>query len=124
MTPIVAPPANGVAARAIEALETFVDPCSEGLGTPLSVVALGLIESVEVDSAAGVVRVDFCPTGPSCFFQIPMMTEMERLVGDATGLRCEVTISDEVWTPDRRRADALPPSAVRPLGMPRMRPGS
>lgn len=88
--------------RSYAALKTFVDPCSEGIGRPVSVVDLGLIEGVRMDGDA--IHVNFCPTGPSCFFQISMMQEMERLVSEAVGMRCEVTISDEVWTPDRMSA--------------------
>lgn len=87
--------------RAYGALETFIDPCSQGVGNPISVVRLGLIDQVRVDEAERVVYVDFCPTGPSCFFQISMLQEIEALVSEATGLRCVVEISDEIWTPDR-----------------------
>lgn len=87
-------------ARALDALRTFIDPCSEGVGKPINVVDLGLIERVDIDES-GAVRVEFCPTGPSCFFQISMMQEIESRVAHATDRACSVQISDEVWDPDR-----------------------
>ncbi|WP_084152173.1 iron-sulfur cluster assembly protein [Nocardioides halotolerans] len=90
-------------------LGRLVDPCSEGLGQPIDVVSLGLIESVDVDADTGVVQVSFCPTGASCFFQMPLLEEIERRVTEVTGWRCETEIHDQPWTPDRMN----PPHAIR-----------
>jgi metal-sulfur cluster biosynthetic enzyme len=84
-------------------LDTIADPCSLAHGKPVGLVALGVVDRVEV--ARGEAMVAIMPTIPGCLFIGVIEEKIERLA-DAlpwcTGLR--VTIADGLWDPSRMTA--------------------
>ena len=79
----------------------MTDPCSAGLGSPIDVWSLGLVEDVTV--ADGVAHVRLVLTDPSCVFfrQIgdrvaAALLEIPDV--DAVDIELDATI---LWTPDR-----------------------
>ena len=109
------------------ALDRVVDPCSNALGEPLGLQAMGLIADVDIDQATGEVRATMRLTSPCCAYG-PMMAmaaerELQRVAGVATAT---VTIDHAaVWTPTEilaeaaerlsaRRTRTIALSAVRP----------
>jgi metal-sulfur cluster biosynthetic enzyme len=97
------------------ALDTIHDPCSVRTGKPLGLVAMGLIESVEIDAAS--VRIRMVVTGPGCFFYFQFAESIERaLDGIAGGREIDVAIDDAIlWTRDRMR-DPIRTIAIHPVG--------
>jgi len=85
------------------ALDRVVEPCSVLTGNPVSILAMGLLESLAYE--AGHVRVVLCLTDPGCVHFRGMRDyitdELRRLPGVAT---VDVSLTTEkVWTPDRSR---------------------
>lgn len=71
-------------ARVESELDTIVDPCSAANGTNLSIVEMGLVADIDVDSSH--VTVSLRLTSPFCM-QIPYFVEtIETRVGDLTGV--------------------------------------
>lgn len=88
------------------ALSAVLDPCSCQTGSPVDVVELGLIESVEIDDTT--VSVTLLPTSPMCMYVGHMTEEIRRRVSDIGGAE-EVVVKREtetLWTPVRM-AEAL-----------------
>lgn len=83
------------------ALDTVVDPCSAAAGAPAGLVEMGIVDGVEVDGSAVVVRL--LPTFAGCLFVGLFADEAERRVAELPW--CERvtidTVGDRVWTPDR-----------------------
>lgn len=71
--------------RQIEArLDEIIDPCSAANGTNLSIVEMGLVAAIEVDSSH--VTVSMRLTSPFCM-QIPyFIDEIDAKVGDLEGV--------------------------------------
>ena len=90
----------------VDRLRTVTDPCSVGLGAPIDIWSLGLVEDVTV--AEGVARVRLLLTDPSCVFfrQIGdrVSTALLALPGvDAVDIELDASI---LWTPDRMKEGA------------------
>src|SRR5687768_17462286 len=59
----------------LKELDGIVDPCSAGLGTPIGLVGMGLIDKVTV--SGGKVSVLLLPTFPNCMFRGVLQEEVE-----------------------------------------------
>lgn len=87
------------------ALSAVLDPCSCQTGSPVDIVELGLIESVEIADAS--VSVVLLPTSPMCMYVGHMTEEIRRRVGNVDGVE-EVAVEREtetLWTPERMADD-------------------
>jgi len=100
------------------ALRQCFDPCCREKG--ISVVDMGLIESVAVDG--GDVRIDMVLTSGWCPFAMHLLTDMEQQVAALDGVtHVDVNIVwGPAWTPERLSADArrklsLPMEKLLPL---------
>lgn len=86
----------------LAALEAVVDPCSRGLGRPIGLVSMGMIESLDID--AGRVRVVVLPTFPNCLFGGVIEAEIERSVGAlpwCSAVSVRFAGADVVWDESR-----------------------
>ena len=93
-------------AELVARLRTVTDPCSVGLGAPIDIWSLGLVEDVGV--TGGIARVRLVLTDPSCVFfrQIGdrVASALLDLPGvDAVEIELDATI---LWTPDRMKESA------------------
>ena len=93
-------------AELVDRLRTVADPCSVGLGAPIDIWSLGLVEDVGV--ASGVARVRLVLTDPSCVFFRRIgdlvATALLDLPGvDAVDVQLDATV---LWTPDRMKESA------------------
>jgi metal-sulfur cluster biosynthetic enzyme len=87
--------------RLRELLGTVQDPCSVGIGSPVDIVDLGLVEEVQV-SEEGDVMVRLVLTQPTCFYFFDLRTHIiDTLSADPAVRGVEVEIVKEPWTPDR-----------------------
>jgi metal-sulfur cluster biosynthetic enzyme len=106
------------------ALRQCFDPCCREKG--ISVVDMGLIESVEV--TGGNVRIDMVLTSGWCPFAMHLLTDMEQQVAALDGV-ANVNVNivwGPAWTPDRLSPDArrklsLPMEKLLPLREARLR---
>lgn len=83
-------------------LGKVLDPCSCMSDNPISILDLGLVETIEVED--GVVRIDLLLTSQLCTYFIDMSDEVVERVEALDGVeRVEVhqDTSGEIWTPDR-----------------------
>ena len=88
-------------ADVVDRLRTITDPCSAGLGAPVDVWSLGLVDDVAVVDRTA--RVRLVLTDPSCVF---FRTISEAIAAalrqlpdvDAVDVELDATI---LWTPDR-----------------------
>ena len=93
-------------AELVDRLRTVTDPCSVGLGAPIDIWSLGLVEAVAI--ADGVARVRLVLTDPSCVFfrriGHDVTSALLDLPGvDAVDIELDATI---LWTPDRMKESA------------------
>lgn len=91
----------------LEALGQVLDPCSVSLGSPLDIVEMGLVESVDVHG--GRVRVGLLLTDFSCAHYGGMRRHIEDVVGEIPGVTAvDVELAThDLWTPDRIRRRAV-----------------
>ena len=83
------------------ALDTIADPCSVQLGKPMTMVSMGLIESVLVTDST--IEIGILLTEPSCVFAFKFFDDIDKAVEPLTGGR-ELKVhmqEDMLWTPDR-----------------------
>lgn len=82
-------------------LDRVIDPCSEGVGRPMSIVALGLVDAAAVKITGDAVCVSLTLTDPMCVF----FREISAAIIDvlrAAGFRdVQVLPSTQLWTPMR-----------------------
>jgi len=101
---------DGPAARRREVLDridAIVDPCSQSLGRPAGLVAMGIVERIDV--AAGTVTVLLLPTFPTCLFRGFFEEEIRERVGAlpwCRGVTIEFCPADQLWDPSRMAAAA------------------
>jgi len=97
------------AGRANHALAGVMDPCSVGLGRPVSIVDLGLV--VAMAAADRTVRLVLCSTGPGCLLMPRIMESCDAVLRMA-GFEAVEVLHDPTffWTPDRM--SAVPASSV------------
>ena len=84
-------------------LRTIKDPCSAYHGTPMDLVELGMVGSVDVGSVDGVVEVNLMLDDPLCIYAFDFMRQIETLLVDEEGVNRVVVGSsaDDVWTEAR-----------------------
>jgi metal-sulfur cluster biosynthetic enzyme len=86
-----------------KALELVIDPCSKAMGSPMDIVTMGLVESIDIDG--GKVRITVILTDAACYF----FTAIEQFVTDVVGVLPDVAEVDvqisstTLWSPDRIR---------------------
>lgn len=97
-----APTEEAVRAR----LDEVVDPCSASRGTELSIVEMGLVDSIGIDG--GDVSVALRLTGPGCM-QVPyFVEEVTERVADLDAVE-DVTVTTDAgleWTPEMMSEEA------------------
>jgi metal-sulfur cluster biosynthetic enzyme len=92
----------------LDRLAEIQDPCSVGTGTPLNLVEMGLVESVDV-AAEGRVTVRLRLTTPTCNMLGFMAEEACRRISGLPGVREVEVISDQGldWSPSLMSPEAL-----------------
>jgi metal-sulfur cluster biosynthetic enzyme len=89
------------AARVHSLLSTIQDPCSVGMGAPIDIVGMGLVEEVRVDEKGGVL-VRLVLTQPTCFYFWDLRTHIVDTISAEPGVtEVEVEVVKESWTPER-----------------------
>lgn len=114
--------------EAWSALERVYDPCSVATRSPLNIVDMGLVRTVDVDEERNV-AVSICPTSPSCMLMASITEGAENELGEVEGLGAVTVTIDSAffWTPeamtakgtaelDRHRAERSAEAPV-PLGL-------
>lgn len=88
-----------MAAQVAAALDRVHDPCSVAAGAALTLRAMGLVRSCEVEG--GTVRVALGVTGPGCTFTGLLLDRVTAAVRTVPGVRdVEVVLdTDFVWDP-------------------------
>ena len=101
---------DGPAARRREVLDridAIVDPCSRSLGRSVGLVAMGILERLDV--AGDEVTVLLLPTFPTCLFRGFFEEEIRARVGTLPWCRdvaIEFCSADRLWDPSRMAAAA------------------
>ena len=98
------------------ALERVVDPCSIATGVGISLVDMGMVQSVEVN--AGTVRVVLKLTSPVCWQAANIIEQVESVVGELEGVTSVECVLDAQtqWMPqDMNPAVQQKLRSVRPL---------
>ncbi len=93
-------------AELVDRLRTVTDPCSAGLGAPIDVWSLGLIEDVAVAGRTAQVRLVL--TDASCVFFRHIsqhIADALRQLPDVDAVEVELDAS-VLWTPDRMKDTA------------------
>ena len=87
-------------------LTRVMDPCSVGSGNPMSVIEMGLVDSVLLDD--GELTIEMCLTSPQCLMLEHFAVEARRVTADLPGVRKVTVRGDQgmTWTPDRLTAEA------------------
>lgn len=82
-------------------LDEVLDPCSTFTDRPQSIVALGLVDAVEIEGTT--VTVYLLPTNQLCMYIPHMAEEIESRVGELPAVRSVTVevVADKVWTQDR-----------------------
>jgi len=86
----------------LERLEAIVDPCSRSLGRPAGLVAMGIVERVDVADDAVAVRL--LPTFPTCLFRGFFEEEIRAGVAAlpwCRGVAVEFCPADRLWDESR-----------------------
>lgn len=87
--------------RVVEALGEVLDPCSCMTDSPISVVELGLVETVSVSDRTA--EITLVPTTPMCLYMTQIIDDAEAAVGslneiDTVEIEQDVTT---MWRPER-----------------------
>lgn len=87
-------------------LDTVIDPCSAANGTNLSVVEMGLLDSIAIED--GHVAVEFMVTSPMCTMVPYFIREIRQDVGGLDGVESvEVTADNGLeWVPSMMSEEA------------------
>jgi metal-sulfur cluster biosynthetic enzyme len=83
------------------AIDAVVDPCSRLYGTNISLLDLGMVESVRVDG--GAVRVDLLLDDPLCMYTFVIQRELRERIAALDGVASvEITVlPDFGWSRER-----------------------
>jgi metal-sulfur cluster biosynthetic enzyme len=101
---------EGPAARRREVLarlDAIVDPCSKSLGRPAGLVAMGIVERLDV--AGGAVAVLLLPTFPTCLFRGYFEEEIKASVAAlpwCSTVTTEFCAADRLWDESRMAPEA------------------
>ena len=90
-------------AELVDRLRTVTDPCSAGLGAPIDIWSLGLVEDVSV--AERTARIRLVLTDASCVFFRGISQDVAaalRQLPDVDAVEVELDASI-LWTPDRMK---------------------
>jgi metal-sulfur cluster biosynthetic enzyme len=101
-------------AAALVAIDAIIDPCSQALGRPVGLAAMGMI--VRLDEAASRISVTVLPTFPTCMFRGVLQEEIEvRLAALPWCVSVSVRFADAdlVWD-ESRLSDAARATLGRP----------
>lgn len=103
-------PTPDIEPKIMACLEQITDPCSAASASPMNLVEMGLIRSVEIDED-GAVSIALRLTSPACFMVGHMAEEAKRLIGPLPGVTAVELIPDAGldWSP----ADIKAPAAGR-----------
>jgi metal-sulfur cluster biosynthetic enzyme len=94
-----------VATTVLDALRSVTEPCSILMRRPMSIVDMGLIESVEIEG--GHVHVTLVLTDASCVHFTSMQRYIREVLLELEAVD-EVTVGmsvTQLWTPDRMTAE-------------------
>ena len=85
--------------RILAALQKVVDPCSAANGTNLSVVEMGLVESIEIEDRR--IAVNLRLTSPDCTMVGYFEEEIEREIESLNGVETVDVLPDQgfSWQP-------------------------
>ena len=85
----------------LERIDSVPEPCGFLMRTPLSVLEMGLVNSVHIEG--GRVCIEIVLTDASCVHWSSMRDYIADAVGDVDGVQSvEVVLSStSLWTPDR-----------------------
>jgi metal-sulfur cluster biosynthetic enzyme len=88
----------------VDALRQVLDPCSVGLGAPIDIVDMGLVDDLEVLDG-GRVRVVLLLTDFSCPHYAGLRQHIVDVLGDLSGVTAVGVelATHALWTPDRIR---------------------
>jgi metal-sulfur cluster biosynthetic enzyme len=92
--------------QVVSRLHEIVDPCSAATNVALSIVEMGMIESVDVTSSN--VAIALRMTSPLCHALPYFQMQIERVLADLPGVGQVTCTFDDgaVWEPDNMLADA------------------
>ena len=80
------------------------DPCSIGVGSPIDIVSMGLIERIDIN-IDGTVTVHLVLTQPTCWFFADLRKHVVDALADVAGVsQVRVEVFEELWSPDRMAA--------------------
>jgi metal-sulfur cluster biosynthetic enzyme len=91
-------------AQALALIEAVVDPCSANFGRPTGLVAMGMIDRLDLN-ATGEIDLWIMPTIPGCLFIGVIEEQIEAAMADVawcTGVRCHR--AEGLWDPSRMRS--------------------
>ena len=85
----------------MDALDGVHDPCSMAMNSPMSLVHMGLVDTVTVRGCA--VEIELLLTDPMCFFLKGIFESVQDAVGAVAGVdSVAITLSHrELWTRER-----------------------
>lgn len=86
---------------ALAALEQVVDPCSQAIGRPMSIVALGLVDHDGITVDGDRVDVSLVLTDPLCVFFRDLSSVIEDVLVGCGFRHVTVSTRSELWTPSR-----------------------
>ena len=109
---------SNLTTQVLARLDRVLDPCSCMTDTPMSIVELGLVESIEVDDDAGdgvSVDVELVPTSPMCLYMTQIIDEAEAEIGtlDAVDAVRVTQTLETLWRPERMDGERLQAAAER-----------
>lgn len=88
-------------------LDEIVDPCSVAAGASIGLVAMGIVDAVEI--IGDVARIRLQPTFPGCLYTGVFAGEIERRLGELRWLRradVDIVTDGPIWDEDRIAPDA------------------
>lgn len=93
--------------EALAYLDRIVDPCSASFGTPIGLVAMGLVNGVRCDDD-GTLHVSMRVTGPGCMMAGYFTEQIEKLQAELPQVqRTQVSFDDGMqWLPEMMADDA------------------
>lgn len=91
--------------RIQEQLDEVIDPCSEAAGTGLSIVEMGLVDTIKIEDGSVTVRMQL--TKPVCMMVSYFITEIEKRVEPLDGVE-DVTVDTKsgLWSPSMMTDEA------------------
>jgi metal-sulfur cluster biosynthetic enzyme len=86
------------------ALADIKDPCSIGMGKPVDIVSLGLVEFVS-PAEDGQVTVGIVLTQPTCWFFPDISRYIAERLASLDGITTvDIEVVEELWVPERMTA--------------------